>query len=511
MPKPIYELVIAGPGSGKTTGMVKKIAAVIPSIHPNRKLAAITFTNSSKDTIQNKLITQIELTNRVFIGTIHSFLIQHILIPYGRVFGDVPAHARYLEIDVFTKAKKLARDPADIQEVLGIKKRLLEQLNKKGIVPLSEVGSISRKIIYDNKIVRDAISHKLQYLFIDEFQDVDTIQYGVIDEIRKGKRTSIYAVGDPEQYITSFVYQSLNSRKPTKYKNWPINKYKAINKVDDQVSNINYRCSARIIDFVDRFHTEVNQECHNQGCKYSEVLFINHTDLPKIIKKYQRRIKSLERAKTMSRGSLSCFYLSYKNDTFSGFDGINRLVSNGTNKTSFFSEIEEFLLQCLVTNKSTLYNEKGITRHQFRKTVIETMSMLQSSDINISDLTKFLAKNFKTPVEIGKVNTAIGALKLNSLREQSGDNDWGSSHYYTSIHKAKGLEADAVLVVARTDNELRSWLNTDLSLRRQDKSDACRLGYVAFTRAKDYLYIACLKPVTDSTRQLLMDYLVKIQ
>jgi len=63
-------------------------------------------------------------------------------------------------------------------------------------------------------------------------------------------------------------------------------------------------------------------------------------------------------------------------------------------------------------------------------------------------------------------------------------NDWSSS-----IHQAKGLEAVAVLAVARSLNENKSWCMTDHAQRIADKADTCRLGFVAFSRAMELLCI----------------------
>jgi superfamily I DNA/RNA helicase len=75
----------------------------------------------------------------------------------------------------------------------------------------------------------------------------------------------------------------------------------------------------------------------------------------------------------------------------------------------------------------------------------------------------------------------------------------------SSIHCAKGLEADAVLVVATTPLELTKWLPVDRAARAADEQATCRVGYVAFTRAREMLCLACLRPLDDMTRQLVID------
>jgi DNA helicase-2/ATP-dependent DNA helicase PcrA len=76
---------------------------------------------------------------------------------------------------------------------------------------------------------------------------------------------------------------------------------------------------------------------------------------------------------------------------------------------------------------------------------------------------------------------------------------------YASIRKAKGLQADAALVVAKGIAELKKWLQTDRSLRVADKQDKCRLGYVAFTRPKEMLCIACLKEIDEELIHILQN------
>lgn len=69
----------------------------------------------------------------------------------------------------------------------------------------------------------------------------------------------------------------------------------------------------------------------------------------------------------------------------------------------------------------------------------------------------------------------------------------------STIHKAKGLEAHAVLAVAKTKSELLKWLETDHQKRCADKLDTCREGFVAFSRAKELLCIACLEKLETAT------------
>lgn len=81
---------------------------------------------------------------------------------------------------------------------------------------------------------------------------------------------------------------------------------------------------------------------------------------------------------------------------------------------------------------------------------------------------------------------------------------------FLTIHKSKGLQADAALVVAKNENELLMWLENDKEKRLNDQQDKCRLGYVAFSRPKEFLCIACLTPISKPTLQLLNKFKVNI-
>ncbi|MDO8367670.1 MAG: 3'-5' exonuclease, partial [Saprospiraceae bacterium] len=86
--------------------------------------------------------------------------------------------------------------------------------------------------------------------------------------------------------------------------------------------------------------------------------------------------------------------------------------------------------------------------------------------------------------------------KLNNDRSED-----ESNFFYSSIHTAKGLEASCVLVLAKTNNELQTWLTFDAITNL--KNDNFRLGYVAFSRARKLLCFACLQKPTKKTMDLI--------
>ena len=76
--------VYAGPGSGKTHFLVNNIKNIVTT-HPviinsnERKVLCITYTNAAVDEIQRRLD---RYASSVVISTIHSFIIDNIIIPF---------------------------------------------------------------------------------------------------------------------------------------------------------------------------------------------------------------------------------------------------------------------------------------------------------------------------------------------------------------------------------------------------------------------------------------------
>ena len=79
-------VVIAGPGSGKTKTLTTAMArALMDDITDPRGVACITFNNECAAELEERLSCfSIACSERNFIGTVHSFALNQVLIPYSR-------------------------------------------------------------------------------------------------------------------------------------------------------------------------------------------------------------------------------------------------------------------------------------------------------------------------------------------------------------------------------------------------------------------------------------------
>jgi DNA helicase-2/ATP-dependent DNA helicase PcrA len=77
-------VVIAGPGSGKTTVLTLKIMKLLmEEIKPPRGLACVTFSRAAAKEFKDRLnALGYQKRENVFLGTVHSFCISEIISPF---------------------------------------------------------------------------------------------------------------------------------------------------------------------------------------------------------------------------------------------------------------------------------------------------------------------------------------------------------------------------------------------------------------------------------------------
>lgn len=495
----IPTLVIAGPGSGKTTDMVDSIISVLPNLLPHRMLATVTYTNSAADTIKKRLSQKAGMPKNVFVGTIHSFLNQFIIIPYATLFEQAGIDKLFLEIDVDQIAE--AKIPKTIKKntpiYFGMKNkirsRILSGLLRNGKIPLKQISSMA---LYLMKLtdVQLAVCNRLQFLFIDEFQDVDTIQFEIFDRMRRSNKTHIYAVGDPEQYIMGYTYQG---RQKPPFSKLPINRFKAniVPKIE------NHRSSLELVTFNNQFHFKIQQTSTKGSDPQSRIFYISDNSLEKIVEVYQTLCVQIN-----VDGSPVYFYLSHENKTFEGIaknHGLTPLQVQHAEFKTAFDEAMDLICNLVGLTKRQIAEKYGLEPIDIRRMGVRLLDAISKGEVRDRDGAIMFVQE-KLNLQITSEYNLEGKDLLRSLLliVQS-DRNVLANHQYSSIHKAKGLEADTVLVVARNKTELVRWLTTDKNARANDNGDICRIGYVAFTRAKVLLCIACLEPLDEGVKQIL--------
>lgn len=487
--KPTF--VIAGPGAGKTHGMVNKIEASIGDLNPCRQLAAVTYTNAAAEVIRRRLAKRTALPRNMFIGTTHSFIARYILRPFATIMDELPEERIYCGIEI--NGPPAARNAK------------LKNLKKRGVVSYETMLSTAVRII-QQKHVRDLISNRLQFLFVDEFQDVDNRQLKIFDALRKAKKTKIFVVGDPEQYISGHTYRNSGQRVPA-FEKLPFAVFRKSSIIDEEP--INWRANGELVNFANQFRSDLEQTPNKPYRQKQSVLFLKETSLEKTIEAFQDLSNDLPKVGER----ISRLYLARNNGAYDDVRhkyNIVHVSNDSRSAPTFLGDSCELLAQAIGYSESKAMHELCISKIQWRSLGIELLRLAKQKDFSEDEFWDFAKKRLKVKRKSSTrekfISGSLGKLKSFMLQDQPSTESERSS----SIHRAKGLEADAVLVVAQTLKQLQAWLVKDQGERSADKTDRCRLGYVASTRARELLCFACSKPIDSKTNEFLADLGFKV-
>ncbi|NII83485.1 MULTISPECIES: UvrD-helicase domain-containing protein [unclassified Pedobacter] len=511
--KPTSKLIIAGPGAGKTHNMVGTIIDAIGNLEPCRYMAVITYTNSATNNIKKRLEPLIRIPENFFIGTMHSFLNRFVVIPYASIGNsNVGKEKLFMQCgleDVFSNIEKQKPKEKRITDVKAIAKRksdIKQRLNLRGYITFDQTLSIAKECI-ERKAVASILSNRLQYLFIDEFQDSDNDVFSILENIRKQGRTIIYCVGDPEQYIQGFD-SSIKS-----FVNIPILKASQNSSYTVEINRSNFRSTRRIVDFLNNFNgrdfgkEKFSQVARSRSANPNAVadlgepvhFVIGWESVSPMIASFNKMCDNIgipiaERC-----------IIAKKNDL------VNRIKAALDNRymdpkkssgSSPIKTIQDTLLTTLQMGQMEFFTRYNTDVYTLRSHCIAILKAIKNGVItNENTYGIFITDSLGLEMKKG-LPVKIANLKFDYSTPR---NDGVIT--VSNIHTIKGLESHAVLAIAKDEQELLLWLETD-QLKREAKRDRelkdhPRLGYVAFSRAEKLLCIGCLQPISIQTREHL--------
>lgn len=253
-------LVLAGPGTGKTTTVVEAVAARIEAGHDPERVLVLTFSRKAAAELRARITARVGRTVREPVArTFHSYAFG-VLHRAAALRGDPPPRLLTSAEQDLTVSRLLAGDaeddgvrwPTDLHPALGTAgfrrelRELLLRATERGLPPqrLAELGRahdrphwaaaarFARQYSdvtafetlfggsgsgYDPaELVREAIEElraddallraeqaRASWLFVDEYQDTDPAQVELLELLAGGGR-DLVVVGDPDQAIYAF-------------------------------------------------------------------------------------------------------------------------------------------------------------------------------------------------------------------------------------------------------------------------------------------------------------------
>lgn len=239
-----YVRVIAGAGTGKTRALTERFAYLVNDlgILPGNILC-VTFTNKAANEMRHRIRSLTGDNDTGYINTFHGFCVSVLqedahAVQYPKSFmvldnADIDAMLQIVYEERGLTMRDMTFSAArDMIEMLKLKERPdyfldmlampLENLHQKYLSATEARDIIFYGYLYQEKKcfgldyndlivftlyifdVHEDIKLKwqqrLEYIMIDEFQDIDALQYRLMD-VLQGYHKNLFVVGDPDQTI----------------------------------------------------------------------------------------------------------------------------------------------------------------------------------------------------------------------------------------------------------------------------------------------------------------------
>lgn len=236
--------VIAGAGSGKTRALARRFAYLVNEIGilPGNILC-VTFTNKSANEMRQRIHNLTGDNDTGYISTFHSFCVSVLqedshALQYPKSFlvldnSDIDSMLKIIYEErgltlrnmTFSKARdmieirKLIKEPEYYLDMLNMSLDTLRQKYLTATEPsdiifygylyqekkcfgldYNDLIKFTLYIFEQNEAVKIKWQQRLEYIMIDEFQDIDELQYKLMS-VLCGYHKNLFIVGDPDQTI----------------------------------------------------------------------------------------------------------------------------------------------------------------------------------------------------------------------------------------------------------------------------------------------------------------------
>lgn len=618
-------LVLAGPGSGKTAVITQRIRYLVEERHITPSdILTITFTKAAALEMKQRACQICRGAESAVFGTFHSVFFQiirssskfqnysimteqqklQILRPLlkgkkldcvqmssfceqflsnlsfykntGRERGDVSADkkgkkrykAELNEAEENAVQKQAGQNRAEQMQLHELRQAYEQCCRKRWLLDFDDILIYCHRLLTEDTGLCDRWKNRFRYILIDEFQDINDVQYQII-KLLCAYYENLFVVGDDDQAIYSF-----RGADPS-YMHRFLEDFPKSRQVN---LNINYRCGDRILALAARsiahnkYRFEKEIKAGNSGenrviaaCFQNraeelsflteEILTHRNEGLTAILVRTNRMAESV--AEACFRRQIPCQMREKKQDFYAQkcvveVLSVIRFVAEGRNRSDFMAfmnkpvrYINREMLQKDTVDLWALLEECREDPEQYRiiQKLQQDLAMVEMLDPfgAISYIRKVMQYDCcLSPGEAGEKEKEIldellercrefhshtaflahisayrSKLEQESGRKQS-EADQGNAKQnpvrIMTYHGSKGLEFDTVFLPFLNSGDVPHGRN----LSSMELEEERRLFYVAVTRAKKSLYLSCEGMVQGENRQSvfwteLKDYLEPLE
>jgi superfamily I DNA/RNA helicase len=555
-------LVVACPGSGKTHLVVKKISRILKN--PATRIVAVTFTRDGANEMKVRVEREVgaDAMSRCYISTFHSLALMHLKREKVKVRIAKNAEIEDFVIRAIATAN-LDMDTQDAMRAIELCKTTpnYEPLNdpvgklycaytdiakRSGVMDFFDVMLLSLNMIKDGSLPILGATD----MIVDEFQDVDEVQFQYMMEHYRRGNIRLTAVGDDDQTIFKFRH-ALGYEGMCRFE-----KETGATRV---TLGINYRCHREILTSADRLILQNRNRMEkrlfaNKG-RGGQVETFRYGDRRDEANAVAERILSTLPANSVPNSVLQVrqgqwAVLARNNSQLDEIDA--KLSAKGI---PFYRSGSSFwdrplpaniltMLQSLLTGEragievclhwagvppgeldllhemleddfGNLYldtAEKMLAVERFdplvKPVVVEFVNNIRgwaksaknkNEDRNngaIHGLTKWMLSRTNRHYEIKQIEIAASVLKempgslatrLNNIQRKMKDKD-GNGVALSTMHSSKGLEFDNVWIIGAEESIIPA--SDDGIPTIEDTEEERKLMYVAMTRARNCLIVS---------------------
>lgn len=582
-------MVLAGPGSGKTLVITYRVKWLIENagVHPSNILV-ITFTRAAAEEMKKRFFSFDGMENApVTFGTFHSIFFMILRYAYRYTAGNIireDVKRRYIkemtenmELEIEDENEFLSGIINEISYVKGemmslsyyhssncsdelfaqIYEGYERRLREENLIDFDDMLVFCYELLKERKDICALWQQKFQYILIDEFQDINKVQYEIV-RMLAGKGDHLFIVGDDDQSIYRF-----RGARPEIMLGFEKD-YPDVKKV---ILNTNYRCSTEIVDsaehlishntkrFPKNMHAarggkvpitfrhlkDVGEECtdilkgirfyHNKGIPLEDMAVIFRTNtqprllvgrlmehnipfqmrdvIPNIFDHWIARNILTYIKLAMGNRDRKLFlqimnrpkrYISRSMITEQQVD-LKKLKQQTFGKKWLYEKIDKLEMDLCLLRKMEPYAAIQYIRNGIGYEDYMT-EYAQFRRMNPDDLEEVLNQIQESAKEYHSFEEWFAYIESygEELKKQmeAGRQQQKSGVTLTTMHSAKGLEYEVVFVMDINEGVCPH----KKAVKDADLEEERRLFYVAVTRAKTYLFLYSLKELYQKDAQI---------
>ena len=304
-------MVLAGPGSGKTTVITHRIKNLIEKaeVHPENILV-VTFTKAAAISMQKRFSTLMNggKGQLVTFGTFHSVFykilrksrrneateilserqktdyIREIIGRYGISSNDISELSQNIINDIgnikgnMLNAQEYEPSCCKKEDFIKVYNAYNLELKKDGKMDFDDILREGYLLLCENHTILEQWRELYKYILIDEFQDINRIQMNII-ELLASPLNNIFVVGDDDQSIYGF--RGARPEIMIEFKDY----YPEAELI---VLDVNYRSTQSIINVAGRVIE--NNKTRLDKCAHAN----NNKDFQPDIRKFRNQVEELK-------------------------------------------------------------------------------------------------------------------------------------------------------------------------------------------------------------------------